>query len=392
MRRLIILLLFLTASVWIGLMIVKHPGYIFIVSKPWMIQMPLWFAGVSLLVLLGIFYFIIHSIDALNFWLFRVKNWLKFRREHRSYNKTQHGLSLLIEGRWAKAERLLLQGSKQQGVEPLMNYLGAARAAQELNAIERRDTYLRKAYQLAPNAELAIGLTQAELEIEQDQLEQASITLLKLRALSKRHPRVLKLQEKVYVKMGDWQKLQMLLPDLRKAKVLTPDQALHFEKNIYCQMLMAAGTKDRTELTRIWNEMPRSARKNPDIVLAYVQQLMTFGDHAEAEQLIQKTLKYNWQPDLMKIYSKFSFDNLNRQLVIAGAWLKIYGNKPEILLFLGKTCMQIQLWGKAKDYFERCLAQGPNPEAALEYGRLLERLGENEEAVEQYREVLKELT
>ena len=94
----------------------------------------------------------------------------------------------------------------------------------------------------------------------------------------------------------------------------------------------------------------------------------------------------------MKIYSKFSFDNLNRQLVIAGAWLKIYGSKPEILLFLGKTCMQIQLWGKAKDYFERCLAQGPNPEAELDYGRLLEKLGENDEATASYREVLKELS
>lgn len=390
MRRLLILLVFLAASVWIGLVIVRHPGYLFIVSKPWMVQMPLWFACIALFIIFATFYFLIDSIDRLQFWWFRVKNWMQRRREHSSYNKTQHGLSLLIEGRWSKAERLLLQGS-DQGVEPLMNYLGAARAAQEQNALDRRDKYLRKAYQMAPNAELAIGLTQAELEIEQHQYEEAARTLARLRTISKRHPRVLKLQEKVFVHLADWQSLRLLLPELRKAKVLNAEQTVQFEKNIYCEMLRVAGSKDRAELARLWDDMPRSARKNPDVALVYVQQLMSFGETADAEQMIQKTLKNDWQPELMKIYSKLSFDNLNRQLVIAGAWLKMYGPKPEILFFLGKTCMQIQLWGKAKDYFEKCLEQGPNPEAALEYGKLLDKLGESDQAVLQYREVLKEL-
>jgi HemY protein len=378
--------------VWLGLTIVRHPGYLFIVSKPYMVQMPLWFVCIAIFIIFGLFYFLIDSIDRIQFWWYRVKNWLRLRREHKSYSKTQHGLSLLIEGRWAKAEKMLLQGSTNQGVEPLMNYLGAARAAQELKAYDRRDKYLRAAYKLAPHAELAIGLTQAELEIEHEQYEQASLTLIRLRGITRRHPRVLKLQEKVFVRLGDWQGLHKLLPELRRAKVLSGEQADQFEKNIYCQMLRAAGTKDRADLQRVWNDMPRSARKNPDIVLAYVQQLVTFGDHVEAEQLIQKTLKYDWQPDLMKIYSGFKFDNLNRQLVIAGAWLKMYGTKPEILLFLGKICVQIQLWGKAKDYFEKCLAQGANAEAALAYGKLLEQLGDNDEAVDQYREVLKELS
>jgi HemY protein len=390
MRRLFILLLFLVASVWLGLTIVRHPGYLFIVSKPWLVQMPLWFACIALFIIFGLFYFLVDSVDRIQFCWFRLQNWFRLRREHKSYSKTQHGLSLLIEGRWLKAERLLLQGS-DQGVEPLMNYLGAARAAQEQKAYDRRDKYIRKAYQLAPHSELAIGLTQAELQLEHEQLEQASATLTRLREISRRHPRVLKLQEKVLVKLGDWQGLRDLLPELRKAKVINAEQALLFEQHIYCEMLRVAGSKDREELMRTWNDMPRSARKNPDIVLVYVQQLLVFGEVAEAQQLIQKTLKYDWQPDLVKIYSRLIFEDLNRQLVIAGAWLKIYGMKAETLFFLGKICAQIQLWGKAKDYYEKCLALGPNPEAALEYGKLLDKLGEKDEAVLQYREVLKGL-
>jgi HemY protein len=343
-----------------------------------------------LLLLVFVLYFLINSIDRLQFWMYRVRNWFRLRREHKSYTKTQHGLGLLIEGRWVKAERLLLQGA-EQGMEPLMNYLGAARAAQEQHAFDRRDKYLRKAQQVSPHSELAIGLTQAELELEQDQLAEALSTLIRLRGISKRHPRVLKMLEKVYVRLANWESLRLLLPDLRKAKVLNAEQALHFEKNIYCEMLRVAGVKDRNQLKKVWASLPRHLRKDPDVVLVYVKQLISFGEQTEAEEIIRYTLKYNWQPELVSIYSAFSFENLNRQLVIAGAWLKMYGSNPELLLFLGKTCAQIQLWGKAKDYFERCLAAGPNPEAALEYGKLLEHLGDKDDAVSQYREVLKEL-
>tara|TARA_R110000868_G_scaffold410037_2_gene696956 strand:- start:1248 stop:2432 length:1185 start_codon:yes stop_codon:yes gene_type:complete len=387
MRRLIIILIFLTASVWLGLTIVKHPGYVFIVSQPVMVQMPLWFACLAMLVILSLFYFLVDSIDRMQFWWFRVKNWFRIRREHQSYSKTQNGMALLIEGRWSKAERMLLQGA-DKGIEPLMNYLGAARAAQELQAFDRRDNYLRKAHRVNPGAELAIGLTQAELEIEQNQLEKAAATLNRIRGLSRRHPQVLKMLEKVYVRLADWQSLSMLLPDLRKAKVLNDAQLIHFEQTLHCETLREAGAKDRNLLQRVWSDLPRSARKNPEVVLVYVKQLLSFGEQAAAEEIIRYTLKYNWQPELATIYGTFTFENLNRQLVIAGAWVKMYGPKPELMLFLGKTCAKIQLWGKAKDYFIKCLEQVPSPEAALEYGKLLEHLGEKDEAMLEYREVL----
>ena len=50
MRRLILFLLFLIASVSFGLVVVRHPGYLLVVYQPWMVQMPLWFA------ILGLFY------------------------------------------------------------------------------------------------------------------------------------------------------------------------------------------------------------------------------------------------------------------------------------------------------------------------------------------------
>lgn len=388
MWRLIIYLIILVASVWVGLALVKHPGYLLIMYKPWLVQMPLWLAILATVIVFLLFYFLISSFDQLKFLWYQFKNWLRFRREHVSYTKTQQGLAALIEGNWPYAERLFVAGSVQ-AVEPLVNYLGAAKAAHELKDYEGRDQYIQKAYKIAPHAHVAIGLVQAEFALDDNKLEEAQATLNHLRQSQPKHPRILQLLEKTYVRLSDWKNLLTLLPALQKAKVINKEQYEQFEKNIYCELLKDENIKDRYTLDNIWQEVPKSAKRQSTVVCAYVKQLLRFPNTTEtAQELIRKVLKTNYNPELVKIYGKLPFDNLNRQLGIVGGWLKTYGERPEILLLLGKLCMRVQLWGKAKDYFERVLNLGPNPEAYLEYGKLLEQLGENEEAVMRYRESL----
>jgi HemY protein len=393
MLRLIIFLCVLIFSVWMGLEIIYHPGYVLVFYEPWMMQMPLWFALLAFVLFFLLFYLLIDSIDRLQWLSFKLKNWLRFRREHQSYSKTQRGLMALIEWRFRKAEKLLLAGVNQS-IDPLINYLGLAKAAHREGAYERRDSYIKKAYDIAPAAEIAIGLSQAELALDQDQLEQALATLTHLRQLSPRHPRVLSLLEKVYIRLGDWKNLQALIPAMRKADLINSEQAEQFEKNTYCEMLRDATSL--TDIEQIWESMPRDLRKNVDVVYAYVKQLRRPAyalqvDAKKIEELIRRALKEHWHAQLVNIYGTLPFDNLNRQLIIASAWLKKYGPHGELYLLLARLCVRIQLWGKAKDYFEKCLALSANPEASLEYGQLLESLGEIDQAQVQYREGLTHL-
>lgn len=387
MRRLIVLLIFLVTSVWLGLTVLKHPGFVFVVYQPWMIQMPLWVALIGFIIIFGTFYALIDSVDQVQLWWFRLKNWMRWRREHRAYSKTQHGLALLIEGRWAKAEKLLLGGVKKS-IDPLMNYLGAARAAQAQQALDRRDQYLREAHLAAPNAELAIGLTKAELQLEQHQLEQAAATLSRLLVLSPKHPRVLALAEKVYIHLGDWKALQALLPKLRRSRLLSSEQVQLFEKNIACVLLDRPTAMTLEELEATYNGLPRGVRKQVPVMMAYAEALYAHGEMEKTEKLIRKVMKVNYEPRLVALYGKLPVDDVNEGLVLAGAWVKNYGSQPELLLLLGKLCVQAQLWGKAKDYFDRCLTAGENPEAALAYGKLLEQLGDREAALAVYRNAL----
>lgn len=396
MWRLIIYLIILILSVWIGLEVVKHPGYLLIMYQPWMVQMPLWLAAFATFIFFILFYFLITSVDQLHLLWYRFQNWLRFRREQVSYTKTQQGLAALIEHHFLNAERLFVSGINQT-VEPLVNYLGAAKAAHAALEYEKRDQYIQKAYQIAPHANMAIGLVQAEFALDQDKLEQATATLNHLRQLQPKHPRVLQLLEKTYVRLSDWKNLLTLLPYLYKTKVINKEQFELFEKNIYCELLRTNHIKDRYTLDTLWYDIPRATKKNPDVATAYIKQLLRFPNTVkEAEEVIRKVLKTNYSPELVKIYGCLSFEpsdgsalrELNRQLSIAGSWLKTYGDQPDILLLLGKLCVRAKLWGKAKDYFVKCLTLGPNVEASLEYGKLLENLGENEAALQQYRESL----
>lgn len=387
MLRLLIILAFLVASVWLGITAIHHPGYLLIFYKPWMIQMPLWFAVLAAVVFIVLFYLLIDSIDRIYLLGYRIRNWFKFRRENKFYSKTQQGLTALIEGHWKNAEQLLLAGTNQS-LEPLVNYLGAAKAAQEQNATDRRDTYIKDAYKVAPKADLAIGLTQAELEMKQEQYERALATLNHLREVYPRNPQVLRLLEKIYIHLGNWNELKNLLPSMRKSRIITAEQAATFEKNLYCEIFRNAKHSSLEELHAIWNDVPRSVKKNPDVVYEYVKELQKYPAQEQIEDLIRKTLNHAIHPGLVRLYSDLKFENLNKQLVIAGGWLKEYGPKQELLLLLGKLCVQVQLWGKAKDYFDRCLEIGPCAEASLEYGNLLEDLGEHEAALQQYREGL----
>lgn len=383
MWRLIVILLVLIGSVLIGIAAMGHPGFLVIVYEPWTIEVPLWFAFVVLLLGFFLFYIVLDFIDWLQFSGYRLKNWFRYRKEHKLYTKTHNGLIALIEGRYSQAETLLIAGA-EQSQEPLINFLSAAKAAHKQRAYDRRDAYIQKAYNVAPHARIAVGLIRAELQVEQDQLEQAVVTLDNLRELAPRHPEVLRLLEKVYVRLGDWKSLLNLLPSLQKAKILTAEQVDQFEKNIYCERLQQ--TKEQSEIEALWNNIPKKNKKNPEVVLAYVLQLQRFPNTTQTiEDLIRKILKTKWHGGLVRVYGTLAFPDIRRQLVIGAAWQKMYGVHAELLLTLGRLCIKAQLWGKARDYFERSLALAPDPETFLEYGRLLERLAENDDAKEAYK-------
>lgn len=390
MRRFFCFLIILIFSVWIGVNVAKDPGYAVFAYGHWTAEMPLWFAVVAFIVVLLLMYAILRFFDGIDFSLYRWKNWLRWRRKYKSYSKTNRGLIELIEGHWRNAEYYLLEGVRQSDA-PLINYLGAAKAAHEQHAYDKRDAYLRKAHDIAPQADVAIGLTQAQLQFEQGQLEQSLATLGHLRAVAPKQGFVLKLLERVYVRLGDWSGIIKLLPNLRKAKLITEEQVGQLEEKAYQESLRTAASKHEGLLgiQRVWLSIPKKFQKDPALIYCYAKLVMLYPEMAtDIEILLYKTVKRSWDKDLVRLYGLLETSDPKKQLAHAEHWFKQYGNQAVLLLTLGRLSMRCQLWGKARSYFEESLELQACPETYAEYGKLLEQLGELNNAVKSYRDGL----
>ncbi len=388
MVRFIFILIIFVTSVWLGLHIAEDPGFALFSYHQWSMEMPLWFAVLSLLILFYVGYLILRVFNSVDFSLYRWKNWLSLRRRYKSFSKTNRGLLELIEGQWKNAENYLLAGI-QKTDSPLINLLAAAKAAHEQGAYERRDTYLRQAHDFDPHADIAIGLTQAQLQFNQGQLEQALATLRHLRTIAPKHPVVLKLLERVYVRLGDWQELLSLLPDLRKAKLITADESLNFEKKIYLELLHAMDNKNESDTRSVWDKIPKKLKSDPALVACYSRQLLSYSDAVdELDKLLQKTIKNAWDPELVRLYGLLVTEKSSKQLAAAEKWVGLYPQQPVLFLTLGHLAKRSQLWGKAKTYYETSLKLGVYPETYAALGDLLERMNDPEAAAQSYHDGL----
>jgi HemY protein len=389
MRRFIFFLVVLFFSVFIGLKVAEDPGYVIFAYRHWTVEMPFWFAVVSAIIVLVVFYFILRFFDAVDSTWINWKKWLWLRRKHKAYSKTNRGLIELIEANWKSAENDLMSGVDQSDA-PLINFLAAAKAAHEQHAYERRDAYLRKAYDLSPQTHVAVGLMQAQLQLDQGKLEQALATLNQLRQQAPKQALVLKLLERVYIRLGDWSNLLKLIPSLRKARLITQEQMIMLECKTYQELLQAASRFNTYNAIKdVWRTIPKKLQKNPELVNSYVKQLTRYPEAIpEIDELITKTLKISWQPQLVSVYGMLKTTDSTHQLKVAEGWLKQYGPQAVLYLTLARLSTRCQLWGKAKLYFDESLKLEMLPGTYAEYGNLLAQLDESKAALKTYREGL----
>jgi HemY protein len=306
------------------------------------------------------------------------------RQQERAHLSLSQGLIEYAEGRFDQAEKILLQDIKHSD-NRLLIYLTAARAAQQLGAYERRDEYLRKAHLEAPKADIAIGLTKAELQLAHDQNEQALATLTQLNKLSRNHTYVLTLLANTYKHLHDWDNLKTILPELKKHGNLSAESFLGFEV-LVCNGQFSNLTRNKSAqlLINLWKEIPHHLKALPIVVEHYAKQLVIVDAAGEAEKTLRLYLNKNWQESTIILYSELDVMVDIKQLEMAEDWLKDHQQNAWLLLALGKMCNSLSLWGKAKSYLEASIAINPMPENHLKLARLLEDHMEEAVAAQEY--------
>jgi len=384
-RALIYLVIAVVVGGAVGSLMARDPGYVLVTYDDMSFETSLWFALFGLLA--G--YFILRLTIGLTSRLVRsgagVAAWQQNRRRRVAQARTIRGLLLVGEGDWSGARKALLADASQVEA-PLINYVGAARAANELGDAADRDASLQKAVDTTPGSKLAIALTQAELQMSSRQYTQAVDTLVAAKTLSPNSPRMLRLLAGCYEHLGDWQSLLELASDLQRRAAIAPDElrasmlrwvAGYFERPV------AAGAADGGQaLIARWNGIDKDLRADAGSIAAYVNALVAAGANDEAEATLAKALRQEWNEALVALYGRVRVERTERQISAAEAWLKARPNDPTLLLALGRIMLANRDWAKAREYLEASLKQRRDAETYAELGRLCLAMGERPRATE----------
>lgn len=383
------LLVVISAAVYAGYLLKQQgTGFVLIQYQEFSIETSVFVFSLFLITLFIICYFVLRSV----FNLIRIPEFI--RRSYGQYqNKKSHsglidGLTEFTQGHFKKAENILVKQASNNH-SSVLNYLLAARAAQLLNADERRDSYLKQAHEIDPAADVAIALTQAELQLSRQQNEQALATLNQLLSVNPKHEYAMRLMSRAYSQLEDWARLCPLLAELRRSKVLSEDDLQKSEEFAYRGYLALIGSQnDAVKLAEVWQDMPKYLRKNTGMIRLYAEQLINNQLFKEAEVFLRERLNKQWSAELISLYSCFidkvpdenSEHYLHQLMENTEKWLKNNPHHGVLLLTAGKIAVKLKLWGKAKSFFEASLATDPLADTYLQMALLLEATHEPEKA------------
>jgi len=306
-------------------------------------------------------------------------------RAGRAGQKLTLGMIEVAEGNFARGEKLLARAASTSDA-PLFNYLQAARAAHLQGKDERRDEWLKLAYEQAPEAANAVLLTQAELQLDREQYEQALATLRRIEENSRDHSHALALLGRLYFRLQDWSQLANILPRLRKQNRVKPETLDEWSARVHRENFKNA--PDGETITAEWKAVTKRLRADVNVLDAYYMSLMRVGLHEKAEKDLAAALKVEWRAPLVRLFGLVEGPNASKQLKRAETWLAKHGEDTDLLLAAARLCLRNELWGKARSYLETVISLRPTPEVFQEYGRLLNQLGETDAAADAYREGL----
>ena len=173
----------------LGALMLRDAGYVLIAYDGATLETSLWFAVAALILIAASAYLlgIVWRATARGGAGLAAAAAKRGQRTLRA--RAERGAMLLLEGRWAEAERPLRETAPSLDV-PLLGFVAAARAANEAERFADRDAVLDRAKAALPSAAFVLELARSELQQQAGQWQASLDTLAGLRREAPRHPLV----------------------------------------------------------------------------------------------------------------------------------------------------------------------------------------------------------
>lgn len=364
-----------------------NTGHTIITVADWRIQTSLNFFIISILILFFLLHKLLCLLNGLKKIPKKIQNWQIDRTTKHAKKHRETGLTALFSHDWKKAQKALNK-SITLNKPATIDHLAAAQAAQKLGDIKTRDHHINEAKKTASHRETDITIIQAKLEKEQQQTTQAIQTLAKLTRKKPHHKQSKKMLLELYSDLKNWTTVLQLLPQTQ----LTQEKKHNLQKKIYTEQLKQLSIDnqplDPNTLSDFWEKIPRKIRKTPELIASYTTETLKISDAKNCAPLIERSLKKQWDSELIRLYGLINGKDISKQLSFAEKHLPDHPHDPILAITVSKLSIKNKLWGKSKTNLEKSLALQPTPETHQLLGHVLEQLGEHKTAQQHYKEGL----
>jgi HemY protein len=353
-------------------------GYLLLAWDRFAIETSLW---VGVLLILGLI--LVFSLVRI-IWqgLLSLKpNW-----KRRGVRQLEQGILAFLELRLSRAKRLLRRGETHSPL-PWVNQLLLARIAQTEDDQPTVAHWLEKATRQHPHLELPSGLLLVLSAYESHQLDLALAHCKRLEKNYPNNPFVIRLLRDIYVQLEDWTALLALQPRLIKSGRRTAEA---WQTRMIQGLVKLAPEGLSDHLQGWWQQLTSAQQADAELRYQYCWAVTQSSPAAAAEKLIEKMLKQQFDSRLLVLYAALETPAKHR-LQLAEKLAQQHPLDADMLLGLGRLCLQESLWGKAQDYFATGVGLSQRAELTLELARLERALGQHESSQKRLLNLAEEL-
>jgi HemY protein len=368
----------LVATALIAPRLLEDPGYVMIDLGAWRVEMSL----VTLVggVLLG------WIAISLTLALLRLpgRAWRR-GRQMRADRQLENGLLALTEGDWQRAEKELGKSLSYRG--STVGYLAAARAAQGQSDVSRRDRWLNLADSRFGRRHFITGLARARLLTGEGRSEEAVPVLEDLHLQKPRHSGVLRLLLQAYQELDRWGDVRLLTPALRRAGIVDRERAEELTRLAAGRELQAS--PDIEALQQAWRGLNRKQRHQRDLVVTYARRASELGRPGLGGPELKRLLDHELDREALDLYSEAGDAERAKRIADCEAWLRKAPDHPGLQRALGLMYLGDRQYENARTSLERAVQAQPDGEAYAALGRIQDRSGQTEAAMQCYRNALR---
>jgi HemY protein len=294
-----------------------------------------------------------------------------------------NGLQAFHEGRYSRAENLLLKAAKQDDIRTIA-LMSAHDAANLLNEPLRAAQHHAALLQHDPDA---ANLQAAAKALRNDNSAQVIDLLTPLQETKKLSPQGQYLYLQALEKNKRAAEAIALLNTLRKEQALSTTVLAELEIQLHASAIEQS--RDADSCLHQWQNLPDRLRSNTVILKAFAIRADSLGLEAKAVQVLSDHLNQSWTPELLWSLSTISTHANDHRLGFCEGWLSQHPDDAALHAALGKLYSQDKNYSKAESLMQRSVSLTPSAETWENLGNIYSAQQKNEQASTAYANALR---